>query len=113
MGYLWQENTFNSDLAYNLLVFKSGFVMLVKLQMPRYPINPNDFCEDLLADDLREVRARPFPAWMPREIRLHTRHRWAWRRLRMYDLAVGEIGMGAGRVRKPASPVGAYVGVRR
>jgi hypothetical protein len=91
MGYRWQENTDNPDLAYDLQCFKPGYAMLVKVRVPRYPINPNDFYEELLADDLREVRALPFPAWMPREIWLRTRHERGWRRLRVFDVAVSEI----------------------
>jgi hypothetical protein len=91
MGYRWQENTDNPDLAYDLQVFKPGYAVLVKVRVPRYHINPNVFYEDLLADDLREVRALPFPAWMPREIWLRTRHERGWRRLRVHDLAVAEI----------------------
>jgi len=91
MGYRWQENTDNPDLAYDFIAFKSGYAMLVKVRVPRYHINPDDFYEDLLADDLREIRALPFPAWMPREIWLRTRHERAWRRLRVFDVAVSEI----------------------
>jgi hypothetical protein len=35
--------------------------MLVKVPVPQHPINPNDFYEDLPADDLREVRGPPVP----------------------------------------------------
>jgi len=93
MGYRWQENTDNPDLAYDFIAFKPGYAMLVKVRVVRDHINPDTFYEDLLADDLREVRALPFPAWMPREIWLRTRHERACRRLRVYDVAVGEIGM--------------------
>ena len=62
--------------------------MLVRVRVQRYPVGPDDFYEELLADDLREVRALPFPAWMLREIWLRTRHERAWRRLLVYDVAV-------------------------
>jgi hypothetical protein len=91
MGYRWQENTDNPDLGYDLLVFKPGCTMLVKVRVPRYHINPNSFYEDLLEDELRAVRALPFPAWMPREIWLRTRHERGWRRLRVRGYAVAEI----------------------
>jgi hypothetical protein len=91
MGYRWQENTDNPDIAYDLVVFKPGYAMLVKVRVVRDPISPDTFYEDLLADELREVRALPFPAWMPREIWLRTRHERAWRRLRVFDVAVSEI----------------------
>jgi hypothetical protein len=93
MGYRWQENTENPDLAYDLHLFKPGNALLVKVRIVRYHISPDIFYEDLLEDELREVRALPFPAWMPREIWLRTRHERAWRRLRIYDITVGEVGM--------------------
>jgi hypothetical protein len=58
----------------------------------RNSISPDDFYEVLLKDDLHDVRALLFPAWMPREIWLRTRHERVFRRLRVYDVAVSEIG---------------------
>lgn len=92
MGYRWQENTDNSELAYDFIVFKDKYAMLVKVRVVRNHINPDTLYEDLLEDDLREVRAMPFPPWMPREIWLRTQHERTFRRLRIYDVAVGEIG---------------------
>jgi hypothetical protein len=92
MGYRWQENTDNPELAYDLHVFKPGYAMLVKVRVLRYHINPDTLYEDLLEDDLRDVRVLPFPAWMPREIWLRTQHERTFRRLRVYDVAVAEIG---------------------
>lgn len=65
MGYRWQENMENPDLGYDLQVFKPGYAILVKIRVLRNHISPNVFYEDLLEDDLREVRALPFPPWMP------------------------------------------------
>jgi hypothetical protein len=92
MGYQWQENTDNPDLGYDLLLFKPGYAFLVKVRVVRNHIDPEAFYEDLLADDLREVRGLPFPPWMPREIWLRTQHERTFRRLRIYDVTVGEIG---------------------
>ena len=92
MGYRWQENTENPDLGYDLQVFKPEYAMLVKVRVMRNLISPDAFYEDLLADDLREVRALPFPQWMPREIWLRTQHERTFRRLRVLDVAVAEIG---------------------
>ena len=92
MGYRWQENTDNPELAYDIIAFKDVYAFLVKVRVVRNHINPDTFYEDLLADDLREVRALPFPKWMPREIWLRTQHERVFRRLRIYDVAVGEIG---------------------
>jgi hypothetical protein len=72
MGYRWQENMDNPELAYDLIAFKDGYAMLVKVRVVRNHISPDAFYEDLLADDLRDVRALPFPKWMPREIWLRT-----------------------------------------
>jgi hypothetical protein len=65
MGYRWQENTDNPALAYDFIATKDGNAFLVKVRVVRNHIDPDDFYEDLLEDDLREVRALPFPAWMP------------------------------------------------
>jgi hypothetical protein len=35
MGYRWQENTDNPDLAFDLMVFKPGYAMFVKVRVPR------------------------------------------------------------------------------
>jgi len=66
--------------------------MLVKVRVVRNTISPDTFYEDLQSDDLREVRALPFPQWMPREIWLRTRHERTFRRLRVLYVAVAEIG---------------------
>ena len=92
MGYRWQENTDNPELAYDLQVFKPEYAMLVRVRVLRYHIDPEAFYEDLLADDLHEVRNLPFPQWMPREIWLRTQHERTFRRLKVYDVAVAEIG---------------------
>ena len=94
MGYRWQENTENPDLGYDLQVFKPEYAMLVKVRVMRNLISPEAFYEDLLADDLREVRALPFPQWMPREIWLRTQHERTFLRLRVLAVAVAEIGFG-------------------
>ena len=90
MGYRCQENS-HPDLAYDLFIFKPDAACIVKVRQTRYRINPDTIYEDLLPDDLREVRTLPFPPWMPKEIWLRTQHERAWRRLRVHDLAVGEI----------------------
>ena len=92
MGYRWQENSDNPALAYDLHLFKPGNAFPVKVRVLRNHISPEAFFEDLLVDDLRYVRALPFPHWMPREIWLRTQHERTFRRLRVYDVAVGEIG---------------------
>jgi hypothetical protein len=72
MGYRWQENTENPELAYDFMAFKPGYAMLVKVRVPRYHINPDTFYEDLLEDDLREVRALPVPEMdAPRDLAPH------------------------------------------
>jgi hypothetical protein len=90
MGYRWQENT-QPDLAYDLFIFKPGAAFIVRVRQTRFPINPDTVYEDLLPDELRDVRTLPFPAWIPREIWLRTRHERAWRRLRVHELSVGEL----------------------
>jgi hypothetical protein len=92
MGYRWQENTENPELGYDLHLFKPGNAFLLRVRVMRNTIGPDDFYEDLLAEDLRELRGLPFPKWMPREIWLRTRHERAYRRLTVLDVAVAEIG---------------------
>ena len=92
MGYRWQENTDNPELGYDLQLFKPGHAFLLKVRVLRYTIGPDIFYEDLLADELCGLRDLPFPAWMPREIWLRTRHERTFRRLRVLNVAVGEIG---------------------
>ncbi|MGB7788195.1 hypothetical protein [Methanoregula sp.] len=91
MGYWWQENT-NPDLEYDLIIFKPGSLRIIKVRLTRYRINPDTIYENLIPDDLREVRGLPFPDWIPREIWLRTQHERAWRRLLIHELSVGEIG---------------------
>jgi hypothetical protein len=90
MGYRWQENP-DPDLAYDLFIFKPGAACIVRVRQTRFLINPDTIYEDLLPDDLRDVRGLPFPPWITREIWLRTRHERAWRRLRVHDLSVDEV----------------------
>jgi hypothetical protein len=92
MGYFVQENTDNPELGYDFIASRSTYAMLVKVRVVRYTINPEVFYEDMLADELRDLRGLPFPPWMPREIWLRTQHERTFRRLRVYDVAVGELG---------------------
>src|SRR5512133_1634046 len=92
MGYTWQENTDNPALAYDLIVFREVYTFLVQVRVVRNHINPDTFYADLLADDRSEVQALLFPKWMPREIWRRSQHERTFRRLRIYDVAVGEIG---------------------
>jgi hypothetical protein len=75
-----------------LHLLQGGYSVIVKGRVMRNHISPDAFCEDLLEDDLRVVRALPFPAWMPREIWFRTQHERIFRRLRVLDVAVAEIG---------------------
>ena len=90
MGYRWQVNP-DPDLAYHLFIFKPEAAAIVYVMQKRYHIDPNSFYEDILKDELRDVRALPFPPWIPREIWLRTQHERAWRRLRVIPETVSEI----------------------
>jgi len=92
MGYRWQENTANPELGFDLIIFKGDAARIVRVRQTRYRIDPDSFYEELLPEDLFEVRNLPFPAWMPREIWLRTQHERTWRRLQVRDCSVGEIG---------------------
>jgi len=65
MGYWWQEST-NPELAYDFLIFKPANLRVVKVRQTRYRIDPDTIYEDLMPDNLKAVRALPFPAWLPR-----------------------------------------------
>ena len=90
MGYRWQTNE-HPDLTYDLFIFKPEAACIVRVRQTRYRIDPDTIYEKLIPDDIREVRALPFPPWFPKEIWLRTQHERAWRRLRIHDLSVGEI----------------------
>jgi hypothetical protein len=90
MGYRWQTNE-HPDLAYDLFIFKPATACIVRVRQTLYRIDPDTIYEKLIPDDLREVRALPFPPWFPKEIWLRTRHERAWRRLRVHDLSVEEF----------------------
>jgi len=90
MGYRWQTNE-HPDLAYDLFIFKPGAACIVRVRQTRYRIDPDTMYEDLLPDDLREVRALPFPPWISRELWLRTQHERVWRRLRVLPTVVSEI----------------------
>jgi hypothetical protein len=57
----------------------------------RWQENPDTVYDDLLPDDLRDVRTLPFPPWIIREIWLRTQHERAWRWLWIYDLSVEKL----------------------
>ena len=65
MGCRWQTNK-HPDLAYDHFIFKPDAACIVRVRQIRYRIDPNTICEKLIPDDLREVRALPFPPWFPR-----------------------------------------------
>jgi hypothetical protein len=90
MGYRWQENT-QADLAYDLFIFKPETACIVRVRQTRYRIDPETLYEDLIPDDLREVRALPFPPRLSKEIWLRTQHERTWRRLRIFELSVEEL----------------------
>jgi hypothetical protein len=92
MGFRWQENRDNPEHTYDIQVFKPCYAFFDKDRVVRYQTSPDPFYEDLLADDPREVRAFPFPALMPREILFRTQHERIFRRLRVHDGTVAEIG---------------------
>ena len=60
MGYRWQENT-HPDVAYDLFLFKKDSARIIKVRTTRHRIEPNTYYENFLSDELREVRALPFP----------------------------------------------------
>jgi hypothetical protein len=47
--------------------------------------------EDILPDDLRDVRNLPVSSWIHRKIWLCTRHERVWQRLRVHERAVEEL----------------------
>ena len=92
MGYRWQENSENPEIGYDFLAFKPGNAFLVRVRQTRYQIDPDITYDELLPEVLCEIRNLPFPAWMPRELWLRTQHERTWRRLKVHDFGVAEIG---------------------
>lgn len=92
MGYRCQENTDTPDLGWDLFLFKPDTAFLVRVRVLKRHISPDDLYDDLLRDELADVRSLPFPKRIPCEIWLRTQHERTFRRLRVYDAAVGEIG---------------------
>ena len=91
MGYQWEENT-HPELGYHLLIFKPDSLRLVMVRVVRYTIGADVFYDELLPDEIVEMRSLPFPAWLPREIWLRTQHERTFRRLWVQEFAIGEIG---------------------
>lgn len=90
MGYRWMENP-HTDLGFHLFLFKLDSARIVRVRQTRHRIDPETFYEDLIPDDLREVRGLPFPNIIPKEIWLRTQHERVWRRLLIYDISVCEL----------------------
>jgi hypothetical protein len=42
-GYRWQENPDNPELAYDLMVFKTGYAFRLNVRAQRYHIRPDAF----------------------------------------------------------------------
>ena len=65
MGYRWQTNE-HPDLAYDLFIFKPATACIVRVRQTRYRIDPETIYEDLIPDDLREVRCPAVPGMVPK-----------------------------------------------
>ena len=91
MGYFWEENT-NPALPYDIFIFKKQNMSAVKVRVTRYSINPDDFYENLLPEEVAGMQSLPFPAIVLREIWLRTQHERTFRRLTVHEFGVGEIG---------------------
>ena len=69
--------------------------------------NPDTIYEKLIPDDLREVRALPFPPWFPKEIWLaHPARAGVAAAPGPSDLCSRDRMVGAGRLHEPLLPVG-------
>jgi len=91
MGYRWEANT-HPDLGYDLHLFKPTYSFLMRARVLRHHIEPDAFYEELIPEDIAVVQNLPFPKWMPREIWLRTQHERTFRRLRILDTGIWEIG---------------------
>lgn len=78
MGYRWTVNP-HADLAFDFEIFKPASVRLVKVRQTRYRIDPEAMYEDLFPDEIRDLRALPFPEFILRELWLRTRAERTWR----------------------------------
>ena len=89
MGYRCIVNP-HTDLPY--LIFKPEMIRLVRVLQTRYHIDPNGFYDQQFPDEVKELRALPFPPFILRELWLRTQHERVWRRLIVHDHVVSEIG---------------------
>lgn len=92
MGFRWQENTENPDLGYDLILFGTESLRLVKVRVLRDPVGPDTPYEELLPADIAGIRILPYPSRVPREIWLRTRHGRTFRRLLVLEGSVTLIG---------------------
>ena len=90
MGYRWRQTNTRTSRT-DLFIFKPEAACIVRVRRTRTGSTRDTIYEKLIPDDIRELRALPFPPWFPKEIWLRTQHERAWRRLRIHDLSVGEI----------------------
>ena len=90
MGYRWQDNPYD-DLGYDLLIFKTDSVRVVRVRQVRSHIGPEKFYEKDFPDEVAGLRSLPFPPYIVREIWLKTRGERVYRRLHVTDVSVGEI----------------------
>jgi len=90
MGYRCIVNP-HKDLPYHFLIFKPEMFRLVRVMQTRYHIDPNGFYDKQFPDEVKELRALPFPPFMLRELWLRTQHERMWRRLIVHDHVVAEI----------------------
>ncbi|MCX6697060.1 MAG: hypothetical protein NTV84_05790 [Methanoregula sp.] len=91
MGYRCIVNP-HKDLPYHFLIFKKEMIRLVRVLQTRYHIDPNGFYDQQFPDEVKELRALPFPPFILRELWLRTQHERVWRRLIVHDHVVSEIG---------------------
>jgi len=91
MGYRCIVNP-HKDLPYHFLIFKPKMIRLIRVLQTRYHIDPNGFYDQQFPDEVKELRALPFPPFILRELWLRTQHERVWRRLIVHDHVVSEIG---------------------
>lgn len=90
MGYHWMGNA-EPDLKFDFLIYKKDSVRVVKVRQVRNRIDPDVFYEKKYPDEVRGLRALPFPPHVFRELWLKTRGEKIFRRLHVTDVSVGEI----------------------
>ena len=90
MGYHWAENT-DPSVPFDGFLYRSGIVVAVKLKKVRYGLGDNCIIENILPDDVADLRTLPVPPYVIRELWVRTQNERAYRRFYILPDTTAEI----------------------